>query len=47
MILLLLPLDRGGFIWEQIWNTDEIRLTKKEGRGGEERSILEARVWHV
>lgn len=39
MILLHLPLDRGGIIWEWIWNTDEIRRwlkkKKKEEGGGE------------
>lgn len=35
--------DRGGIIWEWIWNTDEIwQWLKKRGR-----SILEARVWHI
>lgn len=32
MILLHLPLDRAGIIWEWIWNTDEIRRwLKKKG----------------
>lgn len=32
MILLHLPLDRGGIIWEWIWNTDEIgQWLKKRG----------------
>jgi len=30
MILLHLPLDRGGIIWEWIWNTDEIGAMARE-----------------
>lgn len=34
MILLHLPLDRGGIIWEWIWNTDEVgRWLKKKKKG--------------